>query len=341
MKAKERVFGCLLVVLSMVIGISCAAAAESLVIYTNSGIDGRDAWLTEKAAEKGFAVSVVTLPAGELANRVVAERNNQIADLVYGLNAMEYEKLINNKLLLKFKPNWAKDVDMTLGKMDYYYPIVVQPLLLIYNQQSYSTQTAPSDWLDLVKPEFKDKYHILALGGGTAKAIIASILVRYSDPKGQYGISVEGWAAVKNLIQNGHIEIQGEDIWGNLISGRRPMAMMWGSGLLQNQAARNQKFGYMSPKVGVPFVVEQVAIFANTKKADLAKEFVEWFGSASFQAEWSAKFGATPAQPAALVKAKPEVKELMASVTPQKIDWALVAANIDKWMEKIQLEFVR
>ena len=43
----------------------------------------------------------------------------------------------------------------------------------------------------------------------------------------------------------------------------------------------------------------------------------------------------------ALAKSSPEVKELMANVKPQKIDWTFVANNIDKWMEKVQLEFVK
>jgi iron(III) transport system substrate-binding protein len=280
--------------------------------------------------------------AGDLANRVVAERNNQIADLVYGLNAVEYEKLIKQDLLLKYRPTWAKDVDMTLGSKDgFYYPIVIQPLLLAYGKQAYDAKTAPKDWTELSKPEFKGKYTILSLGGGTAKTIIASILVRYQDPKGQYGISQEGWSAIKSFIQGGHLELQGEDSYAAMISGERPLLMVWGSGLLQNQAKRGVKFGVMVPQVGVPFVTEQVAIFAKSKKIDVAKEFIDWFGSASFQSDWSAKFGTTPVQPAALKKAAPEVNELMAQVKPQKIDWSFVASNIDKWMEKIQLEFVQ
>jgi iron(III) transport system substrate-binding protein len=349
MKKRWIKLGALVVVASMVglFAVDCGAKQpqkqdKSLVIYTNSGNNGRAEWLTEKAAQKGYKLNVVTLGGGDLANRLVAEKNNQIADLVYGLNAVEYEKLIKQKLLLKYKPSWAKEVDVSLGsKSGYYYPIVVQPLLLAYNKQSYNEQTAPKDWTDLAKPEFKNKHTILNLGGGTAKTIIASILVRYQDRKGEYGISKKGWDVIKNYIQSGHLEVQGEDYYSAMIKGERPLLMVWGSGLLQNEQTRGVKFGIMTPQIGVPFVVEQVAIFAKSKKANVAKEFVNWFGSAEFQAEWSAKFGTTPVQPAALAKAAPEVKELMAAVKPQKINWTFVADNIDKWMEKIQLEYVK
>ena len=67
---------------------------------------------------------------------------------------------------------------------------------------------------------------------------------------------------------------------------------------------------------------------------------MDWFGSAKIQGEWSAKFGSTPAQPEALKAASAEVNALMTTVKPQPIDWGFVAENIDKWMEKIQLEAV-
>ena len=319
-----------------------ASGNQTLIVYTNSGSDGRGDWLKERAAQDGFQIEYVQLGAGDLANRLVAEKNNQIADLVFGLNAVEYEKLKNQDMLLKYEPSWAKAVDMTLGDKDgYYYPTVVQPLLLAYNPKVVTTDAAPKDWTDLAKPEFKDKATLLAVNGGTAKTILASIMVRYTDPNGTYGISKQGWDVIKSVIQNQHIAADGEDYWGNAISGKRPMLMMWGSGLLQNEKSRSVDFDFMAPDVGVPYVVEQVAIFKNSKNTELARQFADWFGSAKIQSEWSVKFGTTPAHPDALKDSSADVKALMAAVKPQKIDWSFVAANIDKWMEKIQLEDVK
>jgi len=316
-----------------------AGGNQTLIVYTNSGSDGRGDWLKQRAAQDGFQIEYVQLGAGDLANRLVAEKNNQIADLVFGLNAVEYEKLKTQDMLLKYEPSWAKAVDMTLGDKDgYYYPTVVQPLLLAYNPKYVTKEAAPKDWTDLTKPEFKDKATILAVNGGTCKTILASILVRYVDPKGTYGISDQGWKVIKDIIQNEHIAADGEDYWGNAISGKRPMLMMWGSGLLQNEQSRSVDFDFMAPEVGVPYVVEQVAIFKNSKKTNLAKQFADWFGSAKIQSEWSAKFGTTPAQPEALKSSAAEVNALMAAIKPQTVDWKFVAANIDKWVEKIQLE---
>jgi len=361
MNKKYRVIGCFLILAVFLAG--CAAPAveeaapaeeepaedeavstsgETLIVYTNSGSDGRGDWLVERAAEAGFQMEYVHLGGGDLTNRLIAEKNNQIADLVFGLNAVEYEKLKNEELLMQYEPVWASEVNMAYGDPEgYYYPIVVQPLLLVYNPEFVAPEDVPTDWTDLTDPKYQDRYMILGLGGGTSRTILSSIAVRYADPEGVYGVSDEGWEVIKGFIQNSHIAVEGEDWWGNAITGERPMFMMWGSGYLQNEAELGVDFEFMTPEIGVPFVVEQVAIFKNSDQVDLALEFADWFGSAEIQSEWSAQFGSTPAHPDALANASPEVQELMAAVTPQEIDWGFMTENVDKWVEKCELEYVQ
>ena len=63
--------------------------SQKLIIYTNSGSNGRDAWLKEKAGTAGYNVEVVQIQGGDLANRIIAEKNNPQADMVFGLNSIE------------------------------------------------------------------------------------------------------------------------------------------------------------------------------------------------------------------------------------------------------------
>ncbi|MGD1815813.1 MAG: extracellular solute-binding protein [Pleomorphochaeta sp.] len=315
------------------------AENQQLVIYTNSGGEGRAEWLTEKAKENGFDIAVVQAGGSEIANRLIAEKNNGQADLVFGLNNIEYEKLKKDNLLMQYRPTWADnfDVDAVGDPEGYYYPIVVQPLVTIINQD-FADQ--PSDYLDLLDPKYNDQYNIFNLAGGTGKTIFASILVRYQDPNGELGISDEGWKVAKEFIQNAHMLVDGEDYIGNVIDGTRPMSELWGSGVIQNQNERNVKFDIMSPEIGVPYVVEQVAIISSTDSPNLAKEFASWFGSTEVQSQWSAKFGTIPADPVALESVTDDIKEFMGKIHPQTMNWSLIATNIDAWTEKAELEFV-
>lgn len=316
-----------------------ADKSEKLIIYTNSGSNGRDAWLKEQAAEAGYLVEVVQIQGGDLANRIISEKNNPQADMVFGLNSMEYEKLKRENVLDKWEPSWKGDVDMSLGDAEgYYYPIVIQPLVNMINAD---LENPPKDYLELLDPQWNDKYTILNFGGGTGKTMLAGLLVRFRDDNGEFGISAEGWETAKTWIQNGHMEQSGEDYVGNCISGKVPICEMWGSGVLQNQQERDYKFRIMVPEVGVPYVTEQVAMVTGSKKRALAVEFANWFGSADVQEKWMNQFGTIPCQPSALDAAADDIKEFVAQVHPQDMDWGFIAENIEQWVEKCELEFLQ
>ncbi|MCK4025696.1 extracellular solute-binding protein [Streptococcus iners] len=313
--------------------------SQEIVIYSNSTTDGRGEWLKEQASEKGFNISYVDISGGELADRLIAEKNNSIADMVFGLNNLEFNRIKDEGLLVKYSPEWIGEVDSSLGDSDgYYHPLVVQPLVLIGN----SKVDMPSDWTDLTKDSYKGTYGISALSTGTSKNIFASIVSRYADENGDLGISDEGWEVAKKYIQNAHTYAQGEDYISALIDDSNPLnySMMWGSGVLQNEAERGYKFQIMSPKVGVPYVTEQIGILSTSKKEALVKEFINWFGSADVQKAWSDEFGSIPANKTALEGAKAEIKEFASSVKPQELDWEFIGENINSWVEKAELEFV-
>ena len=313
-----------------------------LVIYSNSASDGRGEWLTEQAKAAGFNIEAISIPGGDLYNRVIAEKNNQIADIVFGLDPMEYERFKKEDLLLKHTPVWASEVDMTLGDPEgYYHPIVVQPLLLAYNKEVI--KNAPKDWIDLAtNEEYKGKYTIVGTWGGTSRKIIASMLLQYRDDNGLYGISDEGWNVMKSYLANGTMEVKGEDFYTAAINGTMPITAMWGSGFIQkNQAANTTVMDFVTPEIGVPYVTEQVVIFKNSKNIEAAKAFVDWFGSAELQGAWAQQFGSAPAHPEALKMAPAPVQDMMNRVKPQAMDWAFVGENLEKWMEKIELEYVK
>lgn len=323
---------------------SAGGESTKLVIYTNSGGDGRDAWLIEQAKAAGFDINVMNLGGGDLANRAIAEKNNPIADVVFGLNPMEYERMKRENLLMAYEPSWSDQIDKSLGDQEgTYYPIVIQPLLMTYNTDYYNEETIAKHWSDLgLDPEYKGKYTVLGLGGATSKCIIVGILSQYKDSDGEYGISEKGWEVMKQFIQNGHVEQEGEDWFGACQNGERPITELWASGLLQRINEMNlTNMDYMVPEEGTPYIVEECAIFSGSKNPEEAKKFVDWFGSAEVQAAWSAQFGTIPANTDALAQAGQDVKNMMERVHPQDIDWIQASEMVEMWMEKIQLEFVQ
>lgn len=231
---------------------------DSIIVYTNSGSNGRDVFLKELAKENGFDINVVSGGGTDIANRLIAEKNNPIADVIFGLNNIEYEKLKKENILKKFNPSWAGEIPEGLSdKEGYYNAITVTPLLAIYNPNIIKGEDIPKDWTDLAtNPKFKDKYYLFSAIGGTGKVILSSVISRYRDDNGVLNVSSEGWKMVENLYSNGYVERGEEDWFGNLMSGKRPITMIWGSGALEREKANNFKVGVMRPEIGVPFVVD-------------------------------------------------------------------------------------
>ena len=319
---------------------SSGSSDEKIVIYSNSVSNGRGDWLKEKAAENGFNIEFVSVNGGELADRVIAEKNNAIADMIFGLNNMEFNRLKDENLLEKYEPSWKSEVDLSLGDADgLFYPLVVQPLVLIGNESS----TMPKDWTDLAKPEYKGKYNIFKLSGGTSKVILGSIASRYRDDSGELGVSKEGWDVIKGYAQNAKVVASETDYIGMIIDKKDGIEynMMWGSGYLQNKNERKYNFNVMYPEVGEPFVTEQIGILNTSKKKETVQKFINWFGSAEVQAEWSKKFSSIPANKKALEQANDDVKEFMSKVKSQKLDWEFISKNISSWVEKVELEFLK
>ena len=281
--------------------------SESIVVYTNNGGEGRDQWLIERAAEEGYNVQVVHGGASEITQRMIAEKNNPLCDVVFGLNNIEYEKLKANELLEEWEPDWTDGVDESLIDKDgLYYPITTTPLLLIGNADY---EDMPSDWTDLVDEKYKGLYQLHALNGGTAQTVYASIISRYPDPDGELGISDEGWEIAAAFLGNAHNIVEGEDSIGDVIDGTYPMDEHWASGVITEQNTRDYKFQIMTPEVGEPYVVESVAIAKGTEKYDLCVDFLNWLGSSDIQLEWSNEFGTIPCQADAMENVFEDLKE--------------------------------
>lgn len=318
---------------------------KSLVVYSNSLSEGRAEWLTEKAAEAGFELEVVQAGGGELTNRIVSEKNNPLADVVFGLNQMNFETFKENDILVPFEPKWTNELpEDSRNKDNFYQPLVEQRIIMLYNKDEYTEETAPKDWTDLIeKEEFKGKYNVPTnLGGATNQSVLNGILMRYAVENGDLGVSEEGWKAIKTFFDNGYKTPEGEDANANLASGKVPISFTYSSGLAGIEEEFGFEAGIVSPEIGVPTLVEQIGIVNKGKDQDttVAEEFVNWFGSAEIQGAWAEQFNTLPVNEKALEKASEKNKSIYENTTIQDIDYNFISEHIENWVEKIELEIL-
>jgi iron(III) transport system substrate-binding protein len=319
-----------------------AGSGETLVVYTNSNGEGRGDWLTAKAAEAGFKIEIVGAGGADATNKLIAEKNNPIADVAFGLNNMYFSQVKAADALEPYEPAWAGEVDKELGDGESYWPLVKQAILLGYNSDKIAKDAAPQDWTDLwTKDEFKARYErVTGLGTATAQLVFASILTRYRADSGDLGISDEGWKQVEQYFQNGSPAVAKTDLFARIASGEVDMGQMPSSIIADREKSFKVNVDTVIPSVGVPLAVEQVALVKGTKKKEQAQKFIDWFGSAEVQGEFAQQFNSMPVNKAAEAKANPEVVAFFADLKQQEMDWEFVRENMGAWVEKIELEYM-
>jgi iron(III) transport system substrate-binding protein len=340
--ATLTVSGLLLVGCSTAPATPAAEEDGTLVLYSNSTSDGRGDWLVARAAEAGFEVEYVEAGGGEISERIIAEKNNPIADVVFGPNTVQFQYMKDAEALETFEPEWADKVDAA-DPDGTYHSVVEEPIMLVYNTAAYpGGEGAPQDWTDLYEKErFRGTYETQAtLAGGTTQMVIVSILARYRDDDGLLGVSDEGWAAMDQFFERSVPSIEGTDLYARMAAGEVASGQMW----LAGKIAREQQYGVTSEpiesSVGVPMVNQNIGLVKGTDQPEQAEEFIDWFGSAEVQAAWSTEFFTAPTNADALADADQQAVELTAGFVAQDIDWTWAAENLSAWVEEIELNYL-
>ncbi|GAA1114569.1 extracellular solute-binding protein [Arthrobacter flavus] len=317
----------------------------TLIVYSNSVSDGRGEWLADRAETEGFNIELVDLGAGDIQNRLIAEKGNPAADVAFGPTNVQFETLKEAAVLENYTPEWASEVEEYVagGEDGAFWPIVREPIMLIHNTEAYPAGEGPQSWPDLWENEkFHGKYETqTVLGGGTTRMVITGILAPYFDENGKLGVSDEGWTAIEEFFANGNPSIEGTDLFARMANGEVDAGQMW----LAGKFSREEEYGITTeaanPETGVPFVYQNIGLVAGSENQEISQEFIDWFGSAEVQAAWSQEFFTAPTNAAAIEDANTEAVEATSAFTEQDIDWAVVAENVDAWMEEIELNYIK
>jgi len=321
---------------------------STLVVYTNSGSDGRDTWWTEKAAGAGFDIQIVAAGGGDVVNRLEAEQNGPVADVVFGLNNMYFSQLDADELVIPYTPAWSSDVDPSLGDTTgdaAFWPLVQQATVLVYNPAAYTADDAPTSWTDLATtPRFAGTYEVVnqsGLGGATTQLIVAGIVSEYRDDNGDLGVSDDGWHVVRALFANGLPAEPDVPLFQRIADGTVNGGQIWTSGILGFEEQYGVQTTVAQPTEGVPFAIEQVALVAGSGHEEQAQEFIDWMGSGDVQGAFAQKFNAAPVNDRAAEQANPEAVELLDGVKHQDIDYAWASEHMGDWVEKITLQYLQ
>ncbi|HER25026.1 MAG TPA: ABC transporter substrate-binding protein [Candidatus Atribacteria bacterium] len=338
MKTKRLTLMLILVVFSILFVFNSGwTAANEVVVYTALEED-ESADYFELAAKElpDLNIKWIRYSTGELMAKVLAEKNNPQADVIYGTAVTELARV--KDILEPYKP---KDIDK-IGKEykdpDGYWTAIdmyVAAFCVNTKRLSEKNLTMPTSWADLTRPEYKGEIIMPnPASSGTGYLQVTSLLLMGGIKEGKE----DGWEYLKKL-DNNIVEYTNSGSAPAKLASTGEIAIGISFGY---RVARQKSEGYpvemVFPAEGAGYELEANALLKGTKNPEAAKMFLDWAISENAMKAYSkykimvTREGIT--SQATLPLPKPEEVKLA------KMDFDWSAMNKTQLMEKWNALFV-
>lgn len=250
-------------------------AKQTLVVYTSKEPDEiKDYLEIAKKELPDLELEVLRLSTGDLTARLLAEKDNPRADVIWGVAATSMIIFDNHGMLEPYAPKGVETILPTFKSAKSpptWVGVDAYETAFCFNTDVAKKQNLPkpASWADLTKPVYKG--HIVMpnpVSSGTGYMFVSSVLQGLGKDK--------GWAFLDELDKN---------IAQYTKSGSKPCKLA-GTG----EFAVGISFGFVGlglkkggapleltwPTEGAGFEVEANALVKGTKKVEAAKKFLDW-----------------------------------------------------------------
>lgn len=273
----------------------------------------------------------------EVFDRVRTERENPQADLWWGAPATIFMQAEKIGLLEKFEPSWADAVTGSHKSKDgYWYGTFLTPEVIAYNTKFLSPETAPQDWDDLLKPEWKDKIVIRnPVASGTMRVIYCSMIL---NSIAKTGSENAGWDWLRGLDANTvAYTADPTQMYLRLASENSPVTLWNMPDIILQSELYDYPFGYVFPSSGTVVLTDGIALIKNSKNQEAAKKFYEFITSEESLIIQAEKYYRIPARKDINKSKLPQwIRD--ANYTEMELDWELLSEKESDWMRQWENE---
>jgi iron(III) transport system substrate-binding protein len=213
-------------------------ADDKIVVYSAAPQELVDKVIPAFEKASGLKVELVKAGAGELINRVKAEKGRMAADVVWSVGGEVLQA--NPDLFQTYTPNEAEKIVAEVRSKGKWTPFTVVATAFSVNTQQLSEAQRPKTWLDLAKPEYKGKISIARIDKSSSSYIqLATLLQIYGLDKGWelYGKIMDNTqlatssGAVPKFVNDGEaaIGVNNEDVALRFKNGGGPVDVIYPS----------------------------------------------------------------------------------------------------------------
>jgi iron(III) transport system substrate-binding protein len=323
--------------------VTTAVAKETVVVYTALENDEVVSYL--ELAEKDLPdldIQAIRLSTGELGARMLAEKDNPQADVVWGWALTNMAEFVPKGMLVPYKPQgWEQIPDNFKDPEGYWTAIDLYAAAFVINTKVMEAENLPmpKGWNDLLNPVYKDKLIMPnPASSGTGFLQVASLLVLLDpDYKSKPVEENKAWDFLKELDKN-----MGQYIKSGSKPAKLTAAGEYAIGCsfaYVYASLKKQDFpvAMVLPEEGVGFELEANALLKGAKHEDAAKKFLDWAISKSAMEGYAAfKLGVTyPGLPG------PEELPSLDTINLAPMDFPWQSENREKILEVWQDLFLR
>jgi len=330
-------------VVAVFIFVGAAAAKERVIVYTS--LENEEVVEYLKLAKKELPdldIQAIRLSTGELGARMLAEKDNPQADLIWGWAVTNMSEFVPKGMLVPYKPKgWGKIPANFKDPKGYWTAIDLYAAALVPNTKVLEQKNLPmpKGWNDLLNPVYKDMLIMPnPASSGTGFLQVASLLVMLDpDYKNKPVEQNKAWDFLKKLDKN-----MGQYIKSGSKPAKLTAAGEYAIGcsfafVYSSLKKKGFPVALVMPEEGAGFELEANALLKGAKHEAAAKKFLDWALSESAMKEY-AKFKLGVAYPGI---AGPAGLPALATIKLAPMDFPWQSKNRSKILEVWQGHFLK
>ncbi|MCA9440297.1 MAG: extracellular solute-binding protein [Candidatus Omnitrophica bacterium] len=312
---------------------------DKVVVYSPHGkeILGEFKELFEKE-HPGTTVEFLYLSSQQCLERVRNEKVNPLADVWWGASHTTFMTAAEEGLLEPYAPTWANRVGQEQHDAeDRWYATFLSPEIIFYNADTVSADEAPTDWMDLADPKYKDRLILrFPIPSDTMRTIFFGIIDRSLKGTGDVEKAFE-W--MKGVDANTKEYLNGgEQVFRKMAQRVGDISMWTLSDIMLQKSKYDYPFEIVYPQSGSPVILDGIALVKGCQHPEAAKAYYEFVTSTTS----AARLANEPYYRIPTRKDIPEkdLPDWMGDLqyTSQELDWDLYREKMNDWMQRWDTE---
>ena len=307
---------------------------DTLVIYSTHPEDLLESISDAFTEKTGVKVEFSNLK-GELADRVRSEKENPQADIMFGGDTATYMVLDREGCFAEVHPSWADQVaDAYKDPNGHWYGTYRTPMVFLYNTEILNAETAPADWSDLAKPEYKDMIVTRDSLSSSMRSTVVSLIQygkAHTDEETAWKLIEALNDNIKNYYNSGSMMFQAVG------KGEAAISMAVINDCIKNRDKNGLPIEMVIPASGAVVITDCIAAIENAPHPNAAAAFIEFVGSEECQKMNANDFNRMPITDSFLSECP---AWMQTEFTALDVDWEEISVNQAAWLEKWETDYL-